>query len=122
MPLKSLHTLSHNKEFDYKYVDGDEIIVYPSDDDGKPQRKYAIAITRFEQQLVRDCIRDASTVTIGASRDQPPKGSLGAALKAEGRSPQILSYLSAIFVSEHYCVPSRSGSARALSFKHNDAR
>jgi hypothetical protein len=89
MPLQTLHTLSHNKPFDYKYADGEEMIVYPSDDDCHAQKKYAIVITRFEQQLVKDGIRGAGTITIGASRDKPPKGSLGAVLKAHGCSPQF---------------------------------
>jgi hypothetical protein len=80
MPLQTLHTLSQNKAFQFKYADGQEIIVYPSDDDGQPQEKYAMVITRFEQQLVRDGIRNAGSIMIGASRDKPPKGSLGALL------------------------------------------
>jgi hypothetical protein len=116
VPLQTLHTLSQNKAFEFKYADGEEIIVYPSDDDGQPQKKYAIAVTRFEQQLVRDSIKEAGTITIGASRDKPPRGSLGAALKAQGCSPQILSYLSAVLVSERYCAPSKHGNSLALAF------
>jgi hypothetical protein len=119
MPLQTLHTLSHNKAFDYKYADGEEIIVYPSDDDGHAQKTYPIVITRFEQQLVKDGIRGAGTITIGASRDKPPKGSLGTALKAHGCSPQILSYLSAILVSEKHCAPSKHGNTLALTFNKN---
>lgn len=57
MPLQTLHTPSRNKAFDYKYADGEEIIAYPSGDDGHAQEKDAIVITRFEQQLVKDGIR-----------------------------------------------------------------
>ena len=88
----------------------------PSDDNGQSQEKYAIVITRFEQQLVRDSIRDAGSITIGASRDKPPKGSLGAILKTHGRVPQALSYLAAILVEEKYCVPSKHGNVLALAF------
>ncbi len=116
MPLQTLHTLSQNKAFQFKYADGEEIIVYPSDDDGHPQEKYAMVITRFEQRLVRDAIRDGGTITIGASRDKPPLGSLGALLKTHGRVPQALSYLAAILVEEKYCAPARNGSALALAF------
>jgi hypothetical protein len=116
MPLKTLRTLSHDKPFEYKYVDDEEIIVYPSDNDYNSQREYAIVITSFEQQLVRNGIREAATITIGASRDNPPKGSLGATLKDHGCSPQILSYLSAILVSEEYCVPLKHGNTLAVAF------
>jgi hypothetical protein len=116
MRLQTLHTLSQNKAFQFRYADGQEIIVYPSDDDGQPQDKYALVITRFEQQLVRDSIRDAGSITIGASRDKPPKGSLGAILKAHGRVPQALSYLAAILVEENYCEPTRHGGLLALAF------
>jgi hypothetical protein len=116
MSLKTLHTLSQNKAFEYKYADSEEIIVYPSDEEGHAQPKYALVITRFEQQLVRDNIKTAGTIIVGASRDKPPRGSLGAALKAHGCSPQILSYLSAILVAEKYCLPSKIGNALALRF------
>src|ERR1017187_9445920 len=36
MPLQTLRTISRNKPVDFKYVDGEEIIVYSSDDDGRP--------------------------------------------------------------------------------------
>lgn len=119
MPLQTLHTLSQNKAFQFKYADGEEIIVYPSDDDGHPQDKYAMVITRFEQRLVRDGIRDAGSIMIGASRDKPPRGSLGALLKAQGRVPQALSYLAAILVAEKYCVPTKHGNVLALKFNRD---
>src|SRR5579872_731572 len=118
MPLRRLHTLAQDKPFEFKYADGEEIIVYPSADDGRPQNKYAMVITRFEQQLVRDGIRNAGTITIGASRDKPPLGSLGALLKANGRVPQALSYLAAILVEERYCTPAKKGGALALAFNN----
>jgi hypothetical protein len=120
MPLKTLHTLSQNKPFAYKYADHEEIIVYPSDDDSQPQSQHAIVITTFEQHLVQDCIRDAGTIVIGASRDNPPSGSLGAALKAHGCSPQLLSYLAAILVAENYCTPSKHRNMLALTFRKKD--
>ena len=105
MPLQTLRTISRNKPVDFKYVDGEEIIVYSSDDDGRPQREHAIVITRFEQQIVKDRIHDAGVVVVGASRDRPPRGSLGELLKQHDSSPQILSYFSAILVHEGYCSP-----------------
>ena len=62
MPLQTLRTISRNKPFDFKYADGEEIIVYSSDDDGRPQREHAIVITRFEQQIVKDRIDRKSVV------------------------------------------------------------
>jgi hypothetical protein len=116
MPLKTLHTLAQNKPFEYKYVDGSEIIVYPSDDESNAQTKYAIAITNFELQLVKNRVKDSGSIVVGASRDKPPKGSLGAMLKTHGCSPQILSYLSAILVAENFCMPIKQRAALALSF------
>jgi hypothetical protein len=100
-----------------KYADGEEILVYPSDKDDHPQRKSAVVITKFEQQLIKDCIKQAGTIVIGASRDKPPKGSLGAILKTNGCSPQLLSYLSAILVHNGYCTPKTTGNTLMLSFK-----
>jgi hypothetical protein len=119
MQLSMLHTLSHSKPFEYKYVDGGEIIVYPSDDDRQPQREYALVITRFEQELVRNAIKEAGRIVVGASRDNPPDRSLGALLRARGRVPQILSYLSAILAKEGFCTPSRN--RNTLELVHNTA-
>jgi hypothetical protein len=116
MPLQTLYTLSRNKPFDYKYADGEEIVVYPSDGEHQPQRKYALVITPFEQQLVRETLRKAGTIVVGPSRDKPPEGSLGHLLRSHGSTPQILSYLSAILVNEKYCKTALQGNALALSF------
>jgi len=114
MPLQTLRTISRNKPFDFKYADGEEIIVYSSDDDGRPQREHAIVITGFEQQIVKNRIHDAGIVVVGASRDRPPKGSLGELLKQHDSSPQILSYFSAILVHQGYCSPTWQVSVLAL--------
>jgi hypothetical protein len=37
MALQTLRTISRNKPFDFKYADGEEIVVYSSDGDGRPQ-------------------------------------------------------------------------------------
>ena len=121
MPLQTLRTISRNKPFDFKYADGEEIIVYSSSDDGRPQRGHAIVITRLEQQIVKDRIHDAGVVVVGASRDRPPRGSLGELLKQQDSSPQILSYLSAILVHEGYCSPIWQTGVLALERKR-DAR
>lgn len=117
MPLLTLHTLSHNKRFEYKHVDGEEIVIYPTDGDGNSQRRYALVITAFEQQTVRQRIARAGSIAIGASRDNPPDGSLGACLKELGCSPQILSYLSAILVREGFCTAAIHRKSVALTLK-----
>jgi hypothetical protein len=116
MLLQSLRTISRGKPFDFKYADGEEIVVYPSDEHKLPQRQHAIVITAFEQGIVKDRIRDAGLVVIGASRDKPPGGSLGELLKQHGSSPQILSYLSAILVRQGYCTAAWQGAALMLKF------
>ena len=116
MPLQSLQTLASGKAFEYKYVDAEEIIVYTSDDQGRSQKRHAIVITSFEQEIVRDAIKSAGVITVGASRDKPPKGSLGAMLKAQGASPQILSYLCSILVQEKFCLQSKHGNALAVTY------
>jgi hypothetical protein len=121
MGLQKLHTLSRNKPFEYKYADGEEIIVYPSDNEGASQRQHALVITHFEQKLVRDTIKSCGSITIGATRDHPPDGSLGATLKDHGCSPQILSYLPAILVTEKFCMPSKNGNVLALTFNSTAA-
>jgi hypothetical protein len=112
MPLKTLHTLAQNKPFEYKRVDHEEIIVYPA----ISKRQHALAITAYEEQLVKDRIKQAGRIAVGASRDNPPPGTLGEVVKTHGGSPQILSYLCAILVAEGFCTASKDGNTTELVF------
>lgn len=115
LPLQTIHTLSHRKPFAYKHVYGGEIIVYPSGDDGESQDKYVLVITSFEQRLIREHLQRVGMALIGASRDNPPDGSLGQLLKRNGLTPQHLSYHSAILVHEGFCMVALRGKGVALS-------
>jgi hypothetical protein len=103
MTMRALVTLAEEKPFEYKIVDGGEIIVYPSDANGRPQRKDALAITPQVITMVRAKIQESGRIVIGASRDNPPAGSLGAYLKQFSIPPSMLSYLSAILVTQGFC-------------------
>ena len=48
---------------------------------------------------------------MGASRDNPPKDSLGAVLKNEGQTPQQLSYLIPILIDDGFCYADKKGKA-----------
>jgi hypothetical protein len=117
--MRRLRTLSEEKPFEYLVTCNEEIIVYPSDVDREPQRTYALVITPFVVQFVKERIRGTRRMVVGASRDKPPIGSLGAQLKEQGIPPQHLSYLSAILVEQGFCTFERmftpSGQAQAGS-------
>jgi len=108
--MKPDHTPS-GKPFRYKGDPSAEIIVYPSDEDGQHQDRFALAITRFESDLVQGLIRQHGRILLGASRDRPSEGSLGAFLKSEGLTPQHLSYLIPILKANGICTVSRDGQA-----------
>jgi hypothetical protein len=76
-----------------------------------PQDREALVVTPWTIELVKSRISDSGDLAMGASRDNPPSGSISAALKAEGQSPQQLSYLSAILVAEGFCRFSKRGRA-----------
>jgi hypothetical protein len=108
--MKELTTLTGNP-FQYKrHADG-ELIVYPPDEKGNVQDKSAIVITPFTIGLVKDAIRKVARIKMGASRDAPPPGSLGALIKQQKQSPQQLSYLIPILVAEGSCRVEREGKA-----------
>ena len=108
--MKELATLTGNS-FRYKRHTDGELIVYPADEKGNLQDKSAIVITPFTVGLVKDAIREAARIKMGASRDAPPRGSLGALIKQQKQSPQQLSYLIPVLVDEGVCRVERDGKA-----------
>jgi hypothetical protein len=111
--MKELTTLS-GSPFRYKTHPDGELVVYPSDGNGDLQDKSAIVITPFTVELVKQAIREAASVRMGASRDAPPPGSLGALIKQQKQSPQQLSYLIPILVAEGICRVEKDGKAFAI--------
>lgn len=66
-----------------------------------------------EYRLLRDAFPAGTLVTVGASRDNPPEGSLGAWLRdniCEKRA--IASYVAAILVAERWAVIENTRSIR----------
>lgn len=104
-------TTPSGKPFRYRKCPEGEIIVYPSDKEGLPQDRDALAITPFTVQLVMEAIQKNGHIFMGASRDNPPKGSLGRLLKDLNQSPQQLSYLTAILARDGFCRIDKDGSA-----------
>ena len=117
--MRTLSTLSGNR-FQYKIHPDGELIVYVSDREDKPQNKSAIVITPYTINLVKDAIRNRLEIAMGASRDNPPPGSLGALIKGEKQSPQQLSYLIPILIEAGECEAHRE--RRAFMIKHIDER
>ena len=86
-----------------------ELIVYTSGKDGKPQDKSALVITPYVIKLVQRLIRTHWSILMGASRDNPPRDSLGWHLKRDSLAPQQLSYLISILQDAGRCHVSREG-------------
>lgn len=112
--MKTMTTPS-GKPFRYKECPGGELIVYPSDEDGRHQEKAALVITPYTINLVVRAIRDPGRILMGASRDNPPDNSLGKLLKDVNQSPQQLSYLAAILAARGYCLIEKEGRAFVLA-------
>lgn len=107
-------TSPSGKSFRYKRCDAQEIIIYPSDDEDKDQDKVAIVITSFTEELVRQAIIQKGKILMGASRDNPPTGSLGYLLRNVNQSPQQLSYLAGILEDDGFCKIKKEGKAYVL--------
>jgi len=108
--MKTLTTLT-GKSFRYKGDLQEELIVYPSDNEAIEQDRFALAITPFTTSLVKAAIKERREILMGASRDKPPKNSLGAILKEYGQTPQQLSYLIPILIEAGFCDCIRDGKA-----------
>jgi hypothetical protein len=111
--MKRLTTPS-GKSFLYKRCDSGEIIVYSSDKENTHQDRSAIIITPFIENFVRQKVKDQGKILMGASRDAPPRGSLGYYIREMNQSPQQLSYLSAVLQEEGYCTVMKTGKAYTL--------
>jgi hypothetical protein len=116
--MKILKTLSGHL-FQYKKYPDKELIVYPQDENGNLQEKSAIVITPFTQNLVKEAIKSNLRILMGASRDKPPKNSLGFLIKKEKQSPQQLSYLIPILMDEGFCTFERHGKTFIILYKKN---
>ena len=108
--FRQLQTPS-GKPFRAKGGPGEEIIVYPSDRQGRPQEAFALVITPFEARLVLDFLEGRGQVPVGASRDRPPRGSLGELLKSHKLTPQHLSYLLPVLEEAGLCRVTHRGKA-----------
>ncbi len=113
---KKLRTLN-GKPFQYKSCSSEELIIYPSDNTGNEQEKFALAITPYTINLVKSAIKRKRQIPMGASRDKPPKDSLGALLKSEGQTPQQLSYLIPILIDEGFCHYTKESKAFIIKYK-----
>jgi hypothetical protein len=110
-------TTPSGKTFRFEECPGGEIIVYPSDDRSNHQEKTALVITPYTINLVATTIMERGRVLMGASRDNPPKNSLGQLLKEQNQSTQQLSYLSAILQSRGFCSIEKEGNAFILVYR-----
>ena len=108
--MRELTTLT-GKSFRFKGDLREELIVYPSDGEGMAQEKFALAITPFIIKLVKSVIKEKGEILMGASRDNPPKNSLGAVLKEHGQTPQQLSYLIPVLIETGFCEYAKDGKA-----------
>ena len=113
--MKTLKTAT-GARFQFKMHPDGEIIVYP-ESRGELQDKSAIVITPFTVDLVKQAIRSAGRIRMGASRDNPPADSLGALLKREKQSPQQLCYLIPILAAEDFCGCTKDGQAVVVQYK-----
>ena len=116
--MNKLSTLT-GKSFKYKGNLNEELIIYPSDDSGREQERFALVITPHTINLVKSVIIQKREILMGASRDNPPKNSLGAVLKNEGQTPQQLSYLIPILIESGFCKYSKKGKAFLIEYKEN---
>lgn len=107
----------NKKSFQYKSCDREELIIYPSDKEGNQQKEFALVITTYTINLIKSAIKQKGKILMGASRDKPPKDSLGALLKKEGQTPQQLSYLIPILIDEGFCDYTKKGKAFVITYK-----
>jgi len=113
--MKTLKTAT-GARFQFRMHPAGEIIVYP-ESQGDLQDRSAIVITPFTVGLVKQAIRSAGKIRMGASRDNPPANSLGALLERERQSPKQLSYLIPLLVAEGSCECMKDGQACVVQYK-----
>ena len=114
--MKELFTLKGSR-FRYKGDLSEEIIVYPSDKNDKHQDKCALVITPYTIKMILKAIKEMKEIPMGASRDNPPKNSLGYLLIKDDQTPQQLSYIIPIFIHSGLCTYRKEGNAFIIKYK-----
>jgi hypothetical protein len=82
-------------QFNYDGSVRTELIIY---------KKINIKIPKKIINAIRSEIEQKSPVLMGACRDNPSKYSIGESLRAQGFSPQNLSYVIPLLIEEEFCV------------------
>jgi hypothetical protein len=91
------------KRFYYTGTLSSGLSVYPTDKKGVGRSGGQVSISVGGIIFIRNEIRRAGEIAMGACRDNPPLGSLGYKLLNWGRSPQWLSYVIPLLAEEGFC-------------------
>jgi hypothetical protein len=101
--MKWSHTVM-GKPFAYQGDLSRGLVAYPTTrEDWSELSGGEVAISPEGIALVRQEIRYAGLIPMGACRDNPTPGSLGEKLYQRGRSPQWLSYIIPLLKEESFC-------------------
>jgi len=86
------------------------LIVHTSDEQGRIKDNVMIPIAQGTVGIIKNEIRVAHEIAMGACRDNPSPGSLGhKLLRQHNRSPQNLSYVIPLLVEEGFCTTFKRG-------------
>jgi hypothetical protein len=94
--MKQIKTLM-GVEFKYEGSLDDGLIIY---------KKINVFISKITVNAIKSEITKKSPVFMCASRDNPSKNSICESLKAQGQSPQSLSYVIPLLIEEGFCAAS----------------
>ena len=97
------------KRFYYTGSLSSGLVVYPTGKDGVGRSGGQVPVSARGITFIRDEIRRAGEIAMGACRDNPSTGSLGYKLLSWGRSPQWLSYVIPLLAEEGFCEFYREG-------------
>jgi len=108
-PAQEVAATVTGKRFDYKEDISGDLIVYPTDKDGIELSGSKVHIPSHTIDFIRDEIRRAGEIAMGACRDNPSPGSLGEKLLHQHKSPQFLSYVIPVLTKKGFCSYFKEG-------------
>jgi len=107
--MKQSNTVT-GKRFYYEGSISEDLIVYPTDRSGVKRSGTKVPIPSQVIDFIRAEIREGGEIAMGACRDSPSPGSLGAKLlRQQRKSPQLLSYMIPLLIEEGYCTCLKEG-------------
>ncbi len=115
--MRKSQTIDRRKPFYYEGDLAHGLVVRTSDHNGNANMSVNIYISSEEIKIIKNKIKGAGEILMGACRDNPAPNSLGHMLLYQHKkSPQHLSYVIPLLVEEGFCMTYKDGRSIVIRY------